>query len=117
MSTRYRRLALFLSLGTDFVLQKLGVFPGFKDPGLYTWWMLLLALICRSIYNVAGGYVTATLSSNRAMRHAIILGLIGTVAGILGTIAMWDKGHHWYPILLIILALPCTWSDGKLKAK
>jgi hypothetical protein len=104
-----------LSLVTDFILQKLDVFPGFKEPSLYTWRMLMLALISRSIYTVAGGYVTAILATNRPMRHAVILGIIGIVAGLLGTIAMWDKGSHWYPILLIVLALPCTWLGGKLK--
>ncbi len=106
-----------LSLGTDFVLQKLGVFPGFEEPGLYTGRMLLLALIYRSIYTAAGGFVTAILAPNRPMRHVIILGIIGIAAGTLGTIAMWDKGSHWYPVSLVVLALPCTWLGGKLKAK
>jgi hypothetical protein len=77
--------------------------------------MLLFALIYRSIYTVAGGYVTAILATNRPMRHAVILGIIGIVAGTVGTIANWDKGSHWYPIALIVLALPCTWLGGKLK--
>lgn len=106
-----------LSLGTDFVLQKLGVFPGFGEPSLYTWWMLMLALIYRSIYTVAGGYVTAILAPDRPMRHAVILGIIGIVAGTLDTIAMWDKGAHGYPISLIVLALPCTWLGGKLRIR
>jgi hypothetical protein len=106
-----------LSLGTDFALQKLGVFPGFEEPSLFTWRMLFFALIYRSIYTVAGGYVTARSAPNRPMRHAVILGIIGIVAGTLGSIAMWDKGSHWYPISLIVLALPCTWLGGKLRIR
>src|SRR5258708_27251802 len=39
------------------------------------------------------------------------LGLIGVVVSILGTIAGWDLSAHWYPIALIITALPCTWRS------
>ncbi len=108
---------VLLSIGTDFVLITLGVFPRFEEPGLYSGWMLLFALIYRSIYTVAGGYVTAMLAPNRPMRHAIILGLLGIVAGTLGAIANWEKtavSTAWYPIVLIIAALPCTWLGGKL---
>ena len=111
-------MVFVLSIGTDVILETAGVFPGFKEQreqGLYTWWMLLLALLYRSIYTVAGGYVAAILAPNRPMRHAMILGILGTAAGMIGTIAMWDKGSHWYPISLVVLALPCTWLGGKLR--
>lgn len=103
-----------LSVGTDFVLESLGIFTP-PDQGFFTPWMLMLALVYRCIYAVAGGYVTAMLAPNRPMRLAIILGLIGIVASTLGAIVMWDRSAHWYPIALIITALPCTWLGGKLK--
>lgn len=104
-----------LSVGTDFVLETLGVFPPQSEPGSYTWWMLMLALIYRSMYTVAGGYVTARFAPSRPMRHAIILGIIGIVAGTLGAVVAWNLSHHWYPIALVIAAMPCTWLGGKLK--
>jgi len=103
-----------LSVGTDFVLETLGIFPS-PDQGLFIPWMLMLALIYRSIYAVTGGYVTATLSPTRPMRHAIILGIIGIVASTFGAVVAWDLSAHWYPIALIITALPCTWLGGRLK--
>jgi MFS family permease len=105
-----------LSTGTDWLLERLGIFPP-PEQGLFIVWMLLLALVYRSIYAVAGGYVTAMLAPDRPMRHAIILGIIGIVASIAGTIVGWDLSAHWYPILLIITSLPCTWLGGKLKTK
>lgn len=108
---------VILSVGTDFVLESLGIFPP-PDLGLFVTWMLVLALAYRSMYTVAGGYVTAKLAPNQPMRHAVILGIIGIVAGTLGTIANLDKSTPstaWYPIALIITALPCTWFGGKLK--
>jgi hypothetical protein len=105
-----------LSAGTDFVLESLGIFTP-PDQGFFTPWMVMLALIYRCIYAVAGGYIAARLAPNRPMRHAIILGLIGLVASIAGAIVAWDLSPHWFPIALIITALPCTWLGGKLKTR
>ena len=102
-----------LSIGTDFVLETIGIFPP-PNKGFFIWWMLVLALIYRGVYTVAAGYVTATLAPNQPMRHAIILGIIGVIVTILGSIANWEKSSVWYPIALILITLPCTWLGGKL---
>jgi len=103
-----------LSIGTDTVLEKTGFMK--REPFNYNaWWIILLVIIYRSIYNVSGCYIAATLAPNKPMRHAIILGIIGFVLSIIGTVAMWDKPPHWYPISLVILALPCAWLGGRLK--
>ncbi len=105
-----------LSVGTDFVLETLHIFPPQSDPKAYLTWMLVLALAYRSLYTVAGGYVTARLAPDRPMRHIIILGIVGIMAGTLGLIVSWNFApDHWYPILLVIGALPCTWLGGKLQ--
>ena len=105
-----------LSIGVDAILESLGVFPPQNEPGSYTAWMLLLATVYRCIATVAGGYVTARLAPDRPMRYAIILGIVGIVAGTVGAIATWNMtSHHWYPIALVVTALPCTWLGGKLK--
>ena len=103
-----------LSVGTDAVLEGIGFFPPANEPEAYTGWMLMLALIYRSIYSVAGFYLTAMLAPSRLMRHAIILGIIGTVFAILGAIANWDRSANWYPILLVLVTLPCAWLGGRL---
>ncbi|CAG0993713.1 hypothetical protein METP3_02810 [Methanosarcinales archaeon] len=102
-----------LSISTDFVLETTGIFPP-PDQGFFIWWMLVLALIYRGIYTVAAGYITATLAPNQPIRHAIILGIIGVVVTVLGSITNWEKSHAWYPIALILITLPCTWLGGKL---
>ena len=111
------------SIGTDFILEAMGVFPSFAEQasqGFSSQWMLLLAFIYRSMYTAAGGYVAAALAPDRPMRHAVILGSIGIAAGTLGAVANWDKTTEstaWYPIALIIAGLPCTWLGGYLKSK
>jgi hypothetical protein len=103
-----------LSVLTDLVLEKLGIFPPQTQPEAYTWWMLLIALIYRSIYSVAGFYLAGMLAPNRPMRHAIILGIIGTVFATLGAIANWNLSANWYPILIVLVTLPCAWLGGRL---
>jgi multisubunit Na+/H+ antiporter MnhB subunit len=109
---------LVLSIVTDVVLQRTGVFPPQTDQAAYHWWMLLIALVYRTGYGTLGGYLAARLAPNRPMRHAIILGSIGAVFALLGSIANWDKttpSTTWYPILLIVLTLPSVWLGGKLR--
>jgi len=109
---------VILSVGTDFVLETLHIFPPQSDPKAYLIWMLVLALAYRSLYTVAGGYVAARLAPNRPMRHVIILGFVGIAAGTLGVIISWNfSPDHWYPISLVIGAMPCTWLGGKLKTR
>lgn len=105
-----------LSTATDAVLEKLGIFPPL-EKGLFIPWMLALALVYRSVYAVAGGFITAMLAPNRPMQHAIILGGIGVVISIIGVFVAWDMSPHWYSIALVLTALPCTWLGGRTKTQ
>jgi len=102
-----------LSVGTDFIMEKTGVFPSPGQASL-SWWMLLLALFYRGIYTMLSGYVTALLAPDNPVRHAIILGIIGFAITLLGSIANWEKSAAWYPVALILITLPCTWAGGML---
>jgi len=103
-----------LSLVTDQVLHVLNVYPPWGEP-MWNPWLNLLALTYRTIYTVAGGYLTATLAPRDPMRHVIILGCIGTVFGVLGAvtaISMADLGPSWYPILLAVTGFPSILFGG-----
>ena len=80
--------------------------------------LFALATAYRTVYTVAGGYVTARLAPNKPMGHVWTLGVIGLLAAIAGTAATWDKGPEfgpkWYPLALVVLAIPCVWLGGKL---
>jgi hypothetical protein len=104
--------------GTDFVLEKLGVFPG-PEQGFHITWMVVTATIYRSIYTVGGGYLTAALAPDPPMRYVMILGLIGLALGTLAAIVTIPMrlGPAWYPIALAVLALPCVWLGGRLRTK
>ena len=54
------------------------------------------------------------------MKNVIILAVVGTIIGTLGTIANWSKltpGSEWYPILLIPLSFLGVLIGGKLYKK
>ena len=107
---------LILSVVTDAILEKTGVFPP-PDQGLYIAWMLVLATIYRTAFTVLGGYVTARLAPNRPMRHVMVLAFIGLAASLIALVTTWNKnlGPHWYPIALFVLAYPSVWYGGKLR--
>lgn len=103
-----------LSEGADYVATKFGFlsFDG-PDPTM----ALAVATIYRSLAAVAGGYTAARLAPERPMLHAWILGGIGFILAIAGCVVGWKYGHQWYPIALVITALPCTWLGGKLASR
>lgn len=104
--------------GTDFVLETLGIFTP-RNQGFHTTWMVVTATIYRSIFTVAGGYITAALAPNPPMRYVMILGFIGIAAGTFGAIVTIPMGiaPAWFPIALVVLALPCVWLGGKLRTR
>ncbi|HXJ57603.1 MAG TPA: hypothetical protein VNU68_13165 [Verrucomicrobiae bacterium] len=105
-----------LSLATDQVLHVLKVYPPWgqpmQEPGLN-----LLALSYRIVYGMVGSYLAARFAPRHPMRHALILGMIGFLLSTVGAIAIighTDLGPAWYPIALVITALPCAWLGGLL---
>jgi hypothetical protein len=104
-----------LSLGTDQLLHVLEIYPPWGQP-MHDHGLNALALSYRLVYGVAGGYVTAWLAPRNPVKHAVILGAIGTVLSILGAIGAiaLNAGPVWYPIALVITAVPCAWLGGVL---
>ena len=98
----------------DIVLHAAGVFPPLGEP--IDDRLSLIATSYRIVIGIAAGYLTAKLAPSGRMKHAIILGIIGTVLGTMGVIASWGSklGPAWYPIALAVLALPQSWIGVKL---
>ncbi|MCP9757336.1 hypothetical protein EGI26_19415 [Lacihabitans sp. CCS-44] len=106
-------LGAVLSLGTDFLLNSLGIMSmqNFKQNSTL---IVALVVIYRFVFNVMGCYLTAKLAPNKPMKHVIIIGIIGTVLSIAGAAAMWDQALPWYNIAIIVISLPSAWLGGKL---
>ena len=99
---------------TDLGLEKAAIFPPPNEPAALETKYLAIAAIYRNIYNVFGSWITARLAPNRPIGHAIVLGMLGSLANVVGGVIMWKIGAHWYPFLLAALALPSCWLGGVL---
>lgn len=98
----------------DIVLHAIGVFPPMDQPINDA--LALLATSYRIVISVGGAWLTARLAPDKPMKHAMILGVVGTVLGLVGVVATWNRGigPRWYPIALAVLAIPQCWAGGRL---
>ena len=106
-----------VTIGVDVVLHLAGVFPPAGQP--LTDSQSALATSYRIVISIAGAWLTAYLAPANPMKHALILGVVGTVLGIVGVVLTWNAGlgPRWYPILLAVLAIPQCWAGGALHRK
>jgi hypothetical protein len=105
-----------LSTATDELLHATGMMSRGPLPMRGAEGLILVLLVYRLTYSVAGCYLTARLAPSRPMRHAMVLGVIGLVFSVMGALvnAQQSLGPAWYPWTLVVLALPCAWLGGTL---
>jgi hypothetical protein len=113
-------VGIVITLVTDVVLHAVHVFPPWGASMVGYDGALLLATGYRTVYGVLGSYIIARLAPpGRPMQHALVGGVIGLVVSILGAVLTWNKGPafgpHWYPVALVVLAMPQAWVGGKLR--
>ena len=112
-------VGIVLTIGTDIALHAIRVFPPWGQSMVGFDGALLLATAYRTVFGVVGSYIIARLAPNRPMQHALVGGLVGLVVSIVGAAVTWNKGPafgpHWYPLALIVLAMPQAWLGGKLR--
>ena len=106
-------VAIVATTLVDVVLHIAHVFPPINDPINDA--LALLATSYRIVIGVAGAWLTARLAPDKPLKHALILGYLGVALGLVGVVVTWNKGlgPHWYPIALVVLAVP-SWVGGKL---
>jgi drug/metabolite transporter (DMT)-like permease len=106
-----------LSIGTDWLINVLGIFPTIGQPMGDA--LLLLATVYRTVYSTAGSYLAARLAPDRPMMHALALGVVGLVLSIVGAVVAWNTGPSfgpaWYPLALVALAMPSAWAGGRIR--
>lgn len=109
--------AVVPTLATDAILHAAGLFSSYGHTNGNS--AFLLATAYRTIYGLAGSYVTARLAPYRPMAHSLVLGAIGTLVAALGAAATWNKGPdfgpHWYPLALVVLGMPQFWAGARLR--
>jgi len=110
---------IIITTATDALLHATGIFPPWGQPMSDS--LFVLALAYRIVYGIAGGYLTARLAPDKPVKHAVVLGIIGFVLSLGGTVATWNRGPEfgpkWYPLLLMVIAIPTAWLGGKLVSR
>jgi peptidoglycan/LPS O-acetylase OafA/YrhL len=110
---------IILSLATDVVMHATGVYPPWFQPMSTPLWIFATAY--RIVYGIAGGYIAARLAPSRPMNHALAVGVIGFILSIAGAVGTWNAGPEygprWYPLALVVIAIPCAWIGGKLRLR
>ena len=109
--------ALVVIVGTtvvDVLLHLAHVFPPMDQPISDS--LALLATSYRIVISVGGAWLAARLAPDKPMKHVLILGVVGVLMGVVGVVATWNLGlgPRWYPIALVVLAIPQCWVGGKI---
>jgi hypothetical protein len=98
----------------DAILENMGVLP--KGNLYVSTSLILFVIFYRAVFSLIGCYLTAKLAPKESMKHALILGGIGTLLSLTGAIvtANMNLGPAWYAWSLVAIALPIAWLGGKL---
>jgi hypothetical protein len=101
----------------DLLLHAVNVFPPAEQPLDDA--LALLATSYRVVISIAGAWLTARLAPHKPMKHAMVLGVVGTILGVVGVVVTWNLGlgPKWYAITLAVLAIPQCWMGGLLFEK
>src|SRR5688572_31559644 len=80
----------------DAILENTGVLP--KGNLYVSTPLILFVIFYRAVFSLIGCYLTAKLAPKNAMKHALILGGIGTLLSVTGAIVTADMnlGPAWY---------------------
>jgi len=110
---------IIITTATDALLHATRIFPPWGQPMSDS--LFVLAFAYRIVYGIAGGYVTARIAPNKPVNHAVLLGVAGFVLSLAGAAATWNRGPEfgpkWYPLALIVIAIPTAWLGGKLVSR
>ena len=110
-------VGVIITIATDALMHVIGLFPPLGQTMSNQ--LFLLATAYRIVYGVLGSYVIARLAPDRPMQHALVGGVMGLVVSTVGAVVTWNRvpslGPHWYPVALIVTAMPCAWLGGKLR--
>ena len=109
-------VVVILSLAADQVARMLGLLPPLDEPAPESG-ALVLPFVYRSAIVVLGAYIVARFAPYAPMGHALVSGALGFVLSIAGAVAQWDLGSHWYPIAIVLTAVPYSWLGGVIHRK
>ncbi len=87
---------IIVTTAIDLMLHAVHFFPAMDKPITDT--QALVATLYRIAVSIGGAYLTAKLAPDRPMLHAILLGVIGTILGVIGVCVSLKNGP-WAPLV------------------
>lgn len=113
-------LAAFIAVGvvttaTDYVFEPFLGIASVSISLVFAW-----MVIYRFIYDTLGCYLVARLAPNHPIRHVWIVGILGLVIGLTGTILLVGNpaaGPLWYGIVVALSSLLSAWLGARLYLK
>lgn len=111
-------VAIFL-VATGIDLGVKAALPGYFDANGRTdhVGILLLTLTYVGLAATAGCYLAARLAPSNPMRHALILGGLGLLFNIAGSVAMWDTAPAWYHAAGLLTTMLWAWLGGRIRER
>jgi hypothetical protein len=104
-----------LSIGTDVAL--MAAMPSLyeADGSTTSLPVLLLTIAYVGLYATGGCYLSARLAPAHPMRHALILGVLGLIFNIAGSVSRWNMAPAWYHLTSIALVMCYAVIGGRLR--
>jgi hypothetical protein len=104
-----------LGFGTDAIMRAMSPWAFDANGAATNFWILVVQMVYSAVYGVVGCYAAARLSPSNPMKHAMILGFIGILAGGYANYLLWGHVPSWFPIINVLLILPLAWLGGRLR--
>ena len=94
-------------------------FPGAVSQGTMnpTVGFLVGGLVFSVIFAFAGGYVTASIAQTKEVTHALILGGVMVVIGLISLVVGTSPQPVWAQIVGLIIPLPSVYVGGVLRSR
>jgi hypothetical protein len=76
-----------------------------------------LALGFTALVVIAGSFVAARLAPARPIPHALGLGVLLVLLGLIAAFTVHATAPAWYHVAVLLLILPCAWFGGRLRER
>lgn len=104
-----------LSFGTDLGLRAAMPQLYEADGSTTSVTALVLSIGYVGLYATLGCYLTARLAPRQPMTHALVLGGLGLLFNIVGTVFTWDMAPLWYHVVSLALVMLWAWIGGRMR--
>ncbi|MCZ8203482.1 hypothetical protein [Gemmatimonas sp.] len=110
-------LIALLSIGTDLALMTAMPSLYEADGSTTSTTVLLLSIGYVGLYATLGCYLCARLAPHRPMQHALVLGALGLLFNVAGTVARWDMAPAWFHLVSLTLVMVWAWLGGRMRTR